>query len=269
MQSQRPASSDAPRLGILPVEAAGPVRRRAEALGQTLGLPRVDPGAAPGFDLLLAVTAERLELRRPGVREGPVYADFVGGRFGYRVRRGRFGDELLVRAVGLGKGPVSVVDATAGLGRDAVLMALAGAQVTALERSPVVAAVLRDGLERARRHGAADLVVAVTERLRLVEGDATMYLTRLSEADRPEVVYLDPMFPARTRGSAVKKEMRICRLAAGEPDDADALFGAARRAARRRVVVKRSPDAAWLAGRPPHHQQRGKAVRFDVYRPRP
>jgi 16S rRNA (guanine1516-N2)-methyltransferase len=154
---------------------------------------------------------------------------------------------------------MTVIDATAGLGRDAALMTLAGCHVTALERSPIIAALLQDGLDRA---GAA------LAGLRVVRQDALHFIAEIPDADRPDVIYLDPMFPHRTKSALVSKEMRLCRLVTGDDPDAAQLLDLARSKARSRIVVKRPLRAPTLDGSKPAFDYRGKAVRFDVYLPR-
>ena len=230
-------------------------RRRARQLAAELSLPLVAADDAD-HELLLAVTLRRLELRRPGSDMRGIACDFTSGAFGYRRRTGHLRGELLVRAAGYKGQPLSVVDATAGLGRDAAVLALAGCSVTAIERSPIIAALLDDGLARA-----PDLLGRIT----LIRADARAYLAALVEADRPDVIHVDPMFPARAKSALMKKEMRLCRLAAGDDADAAELLAVARRTARRRVVVKRPPHAPTLDAARPSFTIKGKAVRYDVY----
>lgn len=226
---------------------------RARDLAQTLQLPWADTTPASGA-LLLVVRADRLELREAGAKTGPVWIDFR--------RMPRAGTKpLIVRAAGVDKGIAHVVDATAGLGRDAFTLALAGCSVTAVERSGVMAALLEDGLRRATNE---PHLQDAASRLHLIHGDARAYLAALPDGARPEVVYLDPMFSHRAKSAASKKEMRIGRLVAGEDADADQLLEVARQAATRRVVVKR-----WLRVPPlapaPDIVYRGTTIRFDVY----
>ena len=152
------------------------IQRQAAQLAAQLGLPLVH-AADPGYDLLLTVTAERLELRCPQRGgPGPLYVDFVGGPLGYARRVNRFG--LLFQAVGFRSGRPTVLDATAGLGRDAFRLAYHGCRVTALERSPILFALLQDGLERAAR--VPELQEHLGDRLRLLPGDARGFLQQLS-----------------------------------------------------------------------------------------
>jgi 16S rRNA (guanine1516-N2)-methyltransferase len=255
--------SSTPRDATLAVWAAdqtAAVRRRAAKLAAELGLPVAEDVAA-GFELLLVIAADRLEVRSTQRRgAGPVWVDFVGGRLGYNRRAGRFG--RLFDAIGPRAAAETVLDATAGLGQDAFLLAYHGYRVTAVERSPIVAALLADGLERAA--ATPELQEAVATRLHLVAADARDYLPSLAPAQAPAVVYLDPMYPRGKQAALVRKELRILRQLVGDDEDAGELFSAARRAARRRVVVKRMRLAPALAPEPSRTYQ-GRAVRYDVY----
>lgn len=238
---------------------------RAADLAQALNLPLValDAGVPPqGFDLLLTVTSRRLELRtvqRGG--PGPVYVDFAGGAIGYSRRVG--GSRLLLRAVGVQGARPSVVDATAGLGQDAFVLAWAGCRVTAIERSPVAAALLQDGLQRALR--VPEVAAGLEDRLSVVVGDARQILTGLAGGlAAPDVVYLDPMYPERRKAALGRKELSVLRRVVGDDDDAAELLDVARNAAQRHVVVKRMRLAPELALHPTRVYV-GKTTRYDVY----
>ena len=105
----------------------------------------------------------------------------------------------------------------------------------------------------------------MAERIQLQWGVAHAILAQLADSERPDVVYLDPMFPERTKHALVKKEMRLFRDVVGDDMDADALMELALEVARKRVVVKRPRKADSVAGRKPGYQLLGKSSRFDVY----
>jgi 16S rRNA (guanine1516-N2)-methyltransferase len=265
---RRASAPNPPRvsLTVSPANADAAVLARARALAQRLRLPlRSAPPPISGRacdDLSLAVTPERLELRSgAGGRLGPIYVDFVGGALGFERRRNPAG--LLYRAIAPRGGRLSVIDATAGLGRDAFRLARHGHQVTALERNPVLVALLEDGLERALR---LPELAEVFARFRLVAGEAGQVLANLPEAERPDVIYLDPMFPPQQKAALVKKEMRVLRRLVGDDPDAGALLDLARRAARQRVVVKRMRLAPPL-GDGAARSYADKTTRYDVYEP--
>lgn len=180
-----------------------------------------------------------------------------------RLRQDRLGRELLVRAARVkGVAAPTVFDATAGLGEDSMLLAAAGFTVTLCEHDATIAALLGDALRRAaddaRLAGAAS-------RMRVLEADSLEVLPGLSEA--PDVVYLDPMFPARTKSAAVKKKFQLLHLLESPCGDAEDLLRAAVGARPRKVVIKRPIKGPLLAGIKPSYSLAGKAVRYDVIVP--
>jgi 16S rRNA (guanine1516-N2)-methyltransferase len=187
--------------------------------------------------------------------------DFIGGAVGHRYRFGGGRGQALPRAAGFVRGRTpSVVDATAGLGRDAFLLAALGADVVLIERSPEIATLLEAGLERARQAGGSHAEIA--GRMRLLVGDSRKLLSGL----HPEVVLVDPMHPPRGNSALVKQEMRLLRATVGDDPDAGELMQAALAAARNRVVLKWPIHAAPLASLPPpSHSIAGKSTRYDVF----
>lgn len=180
-----------------------------------------------------------------------------------RLRPDRLGRELLVKAVRVrGVEEIRVFDATAGLGEDSLLLAAAGFSVTMCEGDPVIAALLADGLRRAVND---PVLSGVVGHMSLVEGDSIEILPSLTEA--PDVVYLDPMFPARTKSAAVKKKFQLLHRLESPCADEASLMDAALAARPRKIVVKRPIKAPVLAGVRPSHSISGKAVRYDVIVP--
>lgn len=192
---------------------------------------------------------------------GDLVVDFVGGAMGHRLRQGIGRREDLPRAIGFGKGPVPhVVDATAGLGRDACVLAALGAEVTLIERSAEMHARLAEGLDRARAAGGEPAAIAA--RMTLLHGDARLLLPGLA----PDVILVDPMHPDRKSSALVKQNLRMVRSLVGADADAGELMAVALAHARRRVVLKWPIKAAPLDGlRAPSHQIIGKTVRYDVF----
>ena len=194
-------------------------------------------------------------------KDNGLVCDFTGGAVVRRQRTGGGRGQALPRAAGFTKGRTpSVVDATAGLGRDSYLLASLGAEVTLIERSPEIYALLNGGLVRASAAGgeAAETVARMT----LLFGDAKALLPELA----PEVVLVDPMHPPRGNTALVKKEMRILRAIVGSDLDAGDLMREALAAATKRVVLKYPLRAEGMARLvPPTHQIRGKTTRYDVF----
>lgn len=180
-----------------------------------------------------------------------------------RLRPDRLGRELLVRAARVrGVAAPTVVDATAGLGEDSLLLAAAGFTVTMYEKDPVIAALLQDALDRAAND---PQLSAIVERMTLVEGDSVAALRAMGAA--PDVVFLDPMFPERTKSAAVKKKFQLLHRLERPCEDERELLDAALAAGPRKVVIKRPPKGPCLAGVKPSHAVAGKAVRYDVIVP--
>ena len=238
-------------------------------LSNRLGLPLVpEPGpAVDSIDVqfVLSVTNDGLLLQETGRNApGPVGIAFGSKAMRHRRRGGH--NELLGKAVGIGRKPtLSVIDATAGLGRDAFVLADLGCRVLLCEREPILVAMLQSALQRAQS-SADEWIAAVTMRMQLLPGDVLSQPTEsLQGAD---VIYLDPMFPKRDKQAAVKKEMALFQRilpAIDDPQASASLFERAISLAPARVVVKRPRKAPTLTSAMPSHAVQGKAVRYDVY----
>lgn len=238
----------------------------AAAVAAALGLPLLDE---------LEVTDDRVELvlgptgwglyAGGGKRVRPITVDLVEGDVGRRRREpGRYRTEL-ARAVGVTRNHApTVIDATAGLGVDSALLAWLGCTVVAMEREPVLAVLWHQALRHldARpdapnlsfRRGAAEVLVP----------------EHCTAVGRSEVIYLDPMFPPRSKTALVRKEMQLLQRLSPHPEAAeqDALFSMAMSWASARVVVKRPRNAPPIAHGVSHRLE-GKTTRFDVYVTRP
>ncbi len=267
--SAAPPTPDARAHLVVSAVGGSALEERARAEAARLGLPFEADPAAGDLALLLDEHGWALLDPRPGA-PGAVRCDLLAGELGERLRAGGRGESRLARALGLKRHPAPLVlDATAGLGRESALAAALGCHVIACERSPVVALLLRGGLERASAAGLAPLVSRIDLRVR----DAREVMAGLPEDGRPDVVLVDPMFPERRKTAAAKKEMQLLQRllghgdAEGETGEAPALLAAALTAARRRVVVKRPVHAPPIAlgERRPDLAVDGRAARYDVY----
>lgn len=197
----------------------------------------------------------------------------VRGDFGHMAKRiapSNLPGELLVRAAktkaktqaqaGSGSNGPTAIDATAGLGEDSLLLAAAGYSVTLFERNPVIAALLRDALDRAAKTpGLAEPIA----RMRLVEADSEGALATMELP--PDIVLLDPMFPERRKSASVKKKLQLLQQLELPCEDEAALLNAAFAAQPLKVVVKRPAKGPFLANRKPSYSLAGKAVRYDCY----
>ena len=266
-------------------------KSQAEALAEKLSLP-VQVGT-DGYDYLLEFTEQGLALRPSADKGyGSIICDFAGTEHSHRRRYGGGNGQAIAKAVGVsGKFAPQVLDLTAGLGGDGFVLASLGCSVCMLERNPIVHSLLADGLSRGMKAGQQELeqgddeLGAVIARLSLLEGNAASYLSNLvaklaqsdSESDsepdlepdtevwRPDVVYVDPMFPLRKKSAKVKKQMQAFHAIVGTDPDADELLANALTVAKYRVVVKRPTGAGFLAETKPNYSLEGKSTRYDIY----
>ncbi|MDY7563705.1 class I SAM-dependent methyltransferase [Pseudomonas sp. RTC3] len=233
----------------------------AQALdwAQRLGLPLEDVEA----EFALQVTDDGLQLQQLGAdSSGPVRVDFVEGAVAHRRLFGGGSGQMIAKAVGIQPGVrPRVLDATAGLGKDAFVLASLGCNVSLIERQPIIAALLEDGLARGLRDREVGQIIA---QMRLLTGNS-IDLIRAWEGEPPQVIYLDPMFPHREKTALVKKEMRLFRPLVGDDMDAPALLEAALALATHRVVVKRPRKAPCIDGPKPSYALDGKSSRYDIY----
>ncbi len=194
----------------------------------------------------------------------PITVDFVEGAVAHRRKFGGGRGQEIAKAVGLKHGfSPKVLDATAGLGRDAFVLATLGCAVVLMERNPVVAALLEDGLSRAKLNGDVADIAARMSLIHHSSIDQMQAKENLSEDI--DVVYLDPMYPHKEKSAQVKKEMRVFQYLVGADLDADLLLAPAVDIAKYRVVVKRPSYAEPIADKKPSTAIKMKKNRFDIY----
>lgn len=239
-----------------------PVRREyARALAGKLQLQLMADVSTATPSIYLAITDDRLELRDGNLpRSRPVFVDLIPSEL--RAKR-RLPTKRQPLARAIGAQTRTVVDATAGLGGDTALLVAWGYRVTVVERNTVLAEMLADGYRRAcldPDHGSD-----WEQRLTVVHKEARNYLRDCSE--KPDAVYLDPMYPPKSKISALAKHrIRMVRELVGDDDDSRELLKEALLHARSRVVVKRPLRADPLLPNPVVSFP-GKLARYDLYVP--
>lgn len=209
---------------------------------------------------ILNFGSERVELVSHVLKgPGPVYVDFESARNNHRRKYGGGRGEMLAKAVGLRKGihGLHIVDATAGMAKDAFLLATLGCRVLLFERNPVIYCLLKDGIQRGLASNEPEVASAV-RRLEHRFGSADFN-------DHADVAYIDPMFPKRDTRIQVNKEMTVFKNIVGSDADGSDLLNMALQSKVKRVVVKRPRFAEELAEFKPSHRITGKSSRFDVY----
>lgn len=245
------------QIGVIAVEDSDAAL--AAELANKLRLPIVNDER--GWKALLRVRSNRLELYSvidPDLQQG-ICVDFTTGRASYRLQQP--GRELLVKAVKIKKNPHPyILDATGGLGRDAFLLAANGFKVHIIEKNVVIAALLEDGLRRAAQVAETS---EICRRITFCTGDSMVMLDQMSP--KPDVVYLDPMFPPRSKSAKVKKDLQLLQCIQGEETNLEELLEAARSVGPQKVVVKRPIKGGNIAEAEPSYSLKGRTVRFDVY----
>ncbi len=227
----------------------GAQRDAAEALARRVGAPLSDQ---PGSGLTLVIDSSGVSLTGYGLR---YQGDFEGML--HRVTDGRLQHEMLARLAKTDLPHPRAIDATAGMGEDAFLLAACGYDVTLYEQNPVIAALLKDALRRAKKH---PVLKEIAQRMTLVSGNSIDYLP---EADAPDLIYLDPMFPARQKSGLIGKKLQLIQKLEHPCVEEDALMNAALLARPKRIVIKRPLKGPNLAGRTPSYSITGKAIRYD------
>ena len=179
-----------------------------------------------------------------------------------RLTNGRLSHEMLVKLAKTAAPHPTAVDATAGMGEDALLLAAAGYEVTLFEQDAVIAALLRDTMTRARKHPVLGEIVA---RMTLIEGNSIAGMASLEKA--PDIIYLDPMFPARRKSGLINKKLQLLQKLEQPCTEEAELVGAAYALKPKKIIIKRPLNGAFLAGRKPSYTVKGKAIRYDVLVP--
>lgn len=267
-------------------------RAYAEALAAHLKTTLLD--ATPEASIWLSVDAAGLSLTDG---DQAMRGDFT--KLQKRLQYHNLTHELLVKATKVkGREKLRVIDATAGMGEDSLLLAAAGCEVTLYEQDPVIAALLQDTMRRALEEATLHEIVM---RMQLVEGDSIDHLRKFGKAGpgsnvqcgmegedahhdssthetldgtangsdialkRPDVIYLDPMFPERQKSGLVKKKFQLIHYLEAPAENEEALMQAAIAARPFKIVVKRPAKGPYLAGLKPSYSLDGKAIRYDCY----
>jgi 16S rRNA (guanine1516-N2)-methyltransferase len=180
-----------------------------------------------------------------------VFVDFDSKQMAFRSEA-HLNAELVIKAVlGKKKQATTIMDCTAGFGKDSYLLSLTGSKVTAYENNPLMYALLKDGLKRAE-----------IDNITLKKVDAQRDL----KTTECEVIYIDPMYPANKKSAKNNKHMAFLQVFVGhQADIAEQLFLLAKQSNAKKIVIKRPVKAAYVLEQKPTSQIIGKAARFDIY----
>ncbi len=254
-----------PTTHILSVSYAHPAQKTvAETFANENKLP-CQPLHRAQSELTLNFTEMQLEII-DRQQKMSLHVDFIGGSLRHRKKYGGGKGQTIAKAIGIkpGKPVPSVLDATAGLGKDSYVFACLGCPVTLIERSPIVAALLKDGIERASLN--IEFSEIIKKGFVLHNIDALEYIQALDETEKPEVIYLDPMYPEKKKSASAKKNMQILQKILGHDLDTHEVLTAALKKAKKRVVVKRPKGAPELqTERKATLCYESRGTRYDVY----
>ncbi len=201
----------------------------------------------------------KLHLLLDGEKQVLIF-DLVEGEVANRAVKASKSNETIAKAIGCKPHfRPKVLDATAGMGRDAFIMAALGCQVVMQERNRAIYLLLQDALQRFNR---SSLVSSFQFPIELLYQDFFQMKPLENDFD---LIYLDPMFPERKKSALVKKEMRLFKRLVGDDNDADELLLKSLASQAKRVVVKRPKGAPCLANKKPSHEIKAKKFRYDVY----
>ncbi|PCI21428.1 MAG: SAM-dependent methyltransferase [Piscirickettsiaceae bacterium] len=214
-------------------------------------------------DLYLSYSSNALTLNcTVGAQSLSLSIDFVLGKSQHRRLYGGGKNQPLAKACGLNKHPEwNILDATAGLGRDAFVLASLGSNITLCEQNAVLYSLLVDALSRASNDIEATDII---DRMTCVHHNTIDYLN-LSIKSPADVIYLDPMYPDRKKSAKIKKDMQILQHLVGHSGEEGALLDIALQTASHRVVVKRPKSAEPLSSIKPSYIVSSPNTRYDVY----
>ena len=224
----------------------------AEAFARRIGS---EISETPGPTLTILFHAKGVSLTGYGLSYQGDFENML-----HRVTNGRLQHEMLVRAAKSDKPGRKAIDATAGMGEDAFLLAAQGYEVTLFEQNPVIAVLLKDALRRAKKH---PVLKDIASRMNLVQDNSVEGMSKL--LDPVDVIYLDPMFPARQKSSLINKKLQLIQKLEPPCSEETDLFDAAISASPSKIIVKRPLKSEFLAGRKPSYTLNGKAIRYDCY----
>ena len=186
---------------------------------------------------------------------------FIEGPILHRLKYGKGRGQNLAKAVGFKFNKNrTIIDATAGLGYDAFILASLGANVTLIERSEKIYDLLKSAISEAKLYGGE--ISKIVNRMNLLFGDSKDILPKIA----PEVILIDTMYKDRKKSALVKNDMRLVREVVGSDSDHVELINVALNNASKRVVIKQPRYAETLDNiKGCSHQILGKTIRYDVY----
>lgn len=224
----------------------------AESLARRVNAPLTDQ---PGNHLTLLIDGTGISLNGYGLCYRGDFETML-----HRVTDGRLQHEMLVRVAKTKQANPTAIDATAGMGEDSLLLAACGYEVTMYEQNPVIAALLRDSLRRAKKH---PILGEIVNRMHLVEGNSIECMAK--QLEQPDLIYLDPMFPARQKSGLINKKLQLIQKLEQPCPEEELLLKTAMELHPKKIIIKRPLKGKNLAGKTPGYSVKGKAIRYDCF----
>ncbi len=223
---------------------------KASALANKLFLPVSD---IPGKGLNVVFDADGVSLEGYDLKYRGDFTEML-----HRLTGGRLQHEMLSHIARTKKENPTAIDATAGMGTDSIIFAACGYDVTMFEQNPVIAALLKDAMQRARKHPELSEIVS---RMTLIEGDSIELMPKIPFS--PDIIYLDPMFPERRKSGLINKKLQLIQKLEHPCYEGEALLNAAISLNPEKIIIKRPLKGENLAGKTPSYTIKGKAIRYD------
>ena len=187
----------------------------------------------------------------------PLKIDIQKGALGWRLARAQH-ETHLKKAIGKTDRPLRILDATAGLLGDSMIMLALGHSVTAYEQSKILYTMLNNELNQ--------LSETDSNLLNFKLINSNVCETNFNEKSF-DVIYFDPMYPedkaSNARRSDLKKINSILQIE-GLASDSESTFTFLRSIPKTKLIVKRPLKVDAFEGSI-NYQIKGKSVRFDIY----
>lgn len=225
--------------------------------------------------LVVIFNEDHVELR-DNDKNISVHVDFTSGELAHRQLYGGGRGQAIAKAIGLKQGSQApyVLDVTAGLAKDAFVLANLGCKVLMIEQSPILVEMVNNAIRRAKT--SESFTPLLNNGFEIILDNSIDYLKSLVAKEQqeklfPDVIYLDPMYPDRKKAASVKKNMQLLQKLHSEETQANhdqhQLLLLARKAAKKRIVVKRPKGAENIASLKPAFTVESKKTRYDIYLP--
>lgn len=232
---------------------ASPVSAKAQEWSQFLNAP-INPEKPQDYFFHFHIEGDSVFVRDQEGRK--LVIDFDANHLDYQRRGHRGKSEMIAKALGAAKGCRKILDLSVGMAIDSVFLSQIGFQVTGVERSPVLYALLKEAFAKTQKPELANY--------QLIHADSLEFLQTQKNKIEIDSIYFDPMYPHKKKSALPKQEMVVFRDLVGDDADASEVLKLALTWPVRRVVVKRPMKAEELLPGVVHSFE-GKVVRYDTY----